>query len=136
MPKGMTIKGAREEELMEAMALYDNFTEDLDGIIELIDRNRGAEYLNNKIHREAIADLLSALRSLNCKDMNAADNFIHGALHKINNQQVMNLADEIPIVKAHISLAVLREKALKNKECITKLIERSNKSKQRERIIA
>ncbi len=127
MPRNLTIKGAREEELMEAMAYYDNFTEDLDAIIDLIDTNETGDHQNDKVRREVISDLLSALRSLSCKDSTTADNFVHAALQRINEQEKIDLQDDAPRIKARIKLAVLREKAVRNKDNITKLIERCGK---------
>jgi len=128
MPKNLTIKGAREEELMEALAYYDNFTEDLDAIIDLLDKNQNLDHNNDKTRRAAISDLLSALRSLSCKDIQTADNFVHGALQKINDQEKTDLQDDVPRIQARIKLAVLREKAVRNKDQIAKLIERSGKA--------
>lgn len=127
MSKALTVKGAREEELMEAVAYYDNFTEDLDAIIDLIDSNETEDHRNDKVRREVISDLLSALRSLSCKDSATADNFIHAALQRINEQEKIDLQDDAPRTKARIKIAVLREKAVRNKECIARLIERCRK---------
>ena len=127
MPKNITIKGAREEELMEAKSFYDNFVEDLDKTIALIDKNEEGDHANDKTRTEVITDLLSALRSIQCKDMNATDNFIHGALQKINNQEKLDLQDDKPRIEARIKLAEIRQKAICSSDNITKLIERCGK---------
>lgn len=131
MPKNLTVKGAREEELMEAASYYDNFTEDLDAIIDLLDKNESEDHRNDKLRREVISDLLSGLRSLNCKDMQSADNFIHAALQRINEQEKIDLQDDTPRTKARIKLAVLREKAIQNKDCLIRTIERCQKRQTR-----
>lgn len=124
MPKNLTIAGQKEEELMEAQSFYDNFTEDLDKIIDLIDKNQDMDHQNDKTRTAVISDLLSALRSLTCKDMNSADNFVHGALQKINDQEKQDLSDDKPRTDARILLAILRQKAINNSNTIRKLIDK------------
>lgn len=122
MPGKLTKRGQKQEELMEAYSYYDNFLEDLDGIIDLIDKNQTMDHQNDVTRRAVVFDLLSALRSLNCKDHAAADNFVHAALQRINEQERQDLADDLPRTQARIKLAVLRQKALTNADNVRNMI--------------
>lgn len=124
----LTIKGAREEELMEAHAYYANTIEDIDSIIELIDANEKLDKENDILRNEVMGHLLKALECYSCKDYEGVNRYIHTAIQRLHSQELTDLKDDDPRGKARIKLAVFRQKALHGQERIRELIQRCGKA--------
>jgi 7-keto-8-aminopelargonate synthetase-like enzyme len=130
MPKGMTIKGAKEEELMEAKSLLDNFAEDAGEVINSMNRNEELDHKNDRIRGEVMGFQLKSMESYNAKDYEGMQRNLHAATQRLNEQGIIDEKDDIPRTQAKIRILKLQMSAIHTSDKITRLIERCGKAKK------
>jgi hypothetical protein len=127
MPKAMTLKGMREEELMEAKAMLENFAEEAGDIVDLFNSNERLDHDNDRIRGQVMNFLLKSMESYNAKDYEGMQRNLHAATQRLNEQGVIDTKDDIPRAQAKIRIFKLQMKAIYTAEKITRLIKRCGK---------
>jgi hypothetical protein len=131
-------KSEVEEALLEAACLYANLMDDLDSILERINANEALDHENDRARTEVMGHLLKALESYSAKAYEDVDRHIHkcpllinvhylmdiAAVQRLHAQELLDLKDDAPRNDAKIKIAVVRQRALGNKESTVRLIER------------
>ena len=117
-------KSEVEEALLEAACLYANLMDDLDSILERINANEALDHENDRARTEVMGHLLKALESYSAKAYEDVDRHIHEAVQRLHAQELLDLKDDAPRNDAKIKIAVVRQRALGNKESTVRLIER------------
>lgn len=124
MPKAMTIKGEREEELMEAKSLMDNFAEETGGIIELLNKNEELDHKDDAIRNQVMTFLLKSMESYNAKDYEGMQRNLHAATQRLNEQGIIDEKDDIPRTQAKIKILKAQMSALHISDRLARITER------------
>lgn len=130
MPKNLTIKGAREEELMEAKSLLDNFAEETADVITSLNSNEELDHKNDRIRGEVMRFLLKSMESYSAKDYEGMQRNLHAATQRLNEQGIIDEKDDIPRTQAKIRILKLQMSAIHISDRIIRLIERCGKVKK------
>jgi len=129
MPKNLTIKGEKEEELMEAKSLLDNFAEEAGGVIDSLNETEGLDHRNDSIRGQVMAFQLKSMECYNAKDYEGMQRNLHAAMQKLNEQGIVDIKDDIPRTSAKIKILKLQLKAIHVAERLRKLTSKISRVK-------
>lgn len=132
MPRGLTLKGMREEELMEAKSLLDNFAEEAGGVIDLLNGTESLDHRNDRIRGEVIQFLLKSMESYNAKDYEGMQRNLHAATQRLNEQGIIDEKDDVPRTHAKIRILKLQMSAIRSSERIAELTGQCGKANRRQ----
>ncbi len=118
----LNIKSELQEEIMEAVSFLDNFAGDIEKILELLESNETIDHTNDKVRSESISHLLKALESYSAKAYEDVDRHVHATIQKLQSQELLDFKDDKPRTEVKIKLSLARQKAIYNKESLTKLL--------------
>jgi hypothetical protein len=119
-----TVKNELIEELMEAVAIQGNFSQDLEEVLKGIETQEKLDHDNDKIRNEATRFLLNALEAYNAKDYEGMQKFTHAGVQKLHEQAEIDFKDDQPRVDIKIKLSQIQYKAVLNQERITRMIKK------------
>ncbi|MBI4708210.1 MAG: hypothetical protein HY761_09870 [Candidatus Omnitrophica bacterium] len=119
------------EEIMEAVSIQDNFSADVEKIINDIDLNEQLDHENDKIRNDAMRFFLNALEAYNAKDYEGMQKFTHAGVQKLHEQAEVDFKDDKPRVNLRIKLSELSFKTIENKKQLTRLIASMRGGKKR-----
>ena len=128
MPKALTAKGEREEELMEAKSLMDNFAEETGTIIELLNKNEELDHKDDAIRNQVMTFLLKSMESYNAKDYEGMQRNLHAATQRLNEQGIIDEKDDIPRTQAKIRILKAQMSALHISDRLTRITERCGRA--------
>ncbi len=116
------LKSEIVEELMEAVSLLKNFgDEEIDKIIVGLNSNEDLDHKNDQIRGEAFGFLLKSIEAYNAKDYEGMQKYIHAAIQKFHDQEMLDFQDDKPRADARIQLSIVRLKTINIQERLTKL---------------
>jgi len=142
MPKNLTVKGEREEELMEVKSLLDNFIEEIGGtdteddpdnakgIIDELNKTEELDHKNDRVRNQAQHFLLKSIEHDASGNHTGMQRNLHAAVQKLNEQGIIDEKDDIPRSHAKIRILRYQMKMINASNRITKLIERCGKAKK------
>ena len=119
----LSLKRMIEEEFIEIMSFCDNFTNDLEKVIDDLDKNEKLDRENDKMRTEVFKHLLAAKSAFNMKNYKEMSKHIEGAMQKLNKQEQLDLRDDKPRTDAKIKLSQYQQKAINEKDNIRKVLE-------------
>ncbi len=109
------------EELMEAQAILERFTADLEEVFETLNKNEQLDHENDKLRTQAVGDILKSIEAYNAKDYEGMQKYNHAAIQRINEQGTLDFKDDKPRADARILLLRLQVNAVRNLERLRKL---------------
>ncbi len=126
----MSFRARIEEELIEAKSFYDNFTQDVEKVLEHLSQNVTLDHQNDRTRSQVTRFLIDALSAANMRSFEDVNKHLNGALQKLHSQEGIDLKDDLPRIEAMMKLSRMMERAIGHSQRLRGLIKENAELKE------